>query len=184
MKVYFGTSPRIKEKYPKQIGEIYRLIENFGYVHTSDWIERVEAKQFYKLTEAELQAHQQDTERAIRRADICIFEASLTSLSVGFLVSMALSNSKVVIVLSQNENSLLIFRSVKSLSLVTLTYNVDDLEEKLKGALEDAKKKISVRFNFFIPRDLLVYLDWVAKSVGLSKGEYVRNLIEKETRKR
>lgn len=184
MKVYFGTNPRNKESYPEFVLKIYGLIEKFGLEHTSDWVKGVTAENFYRMTERETEAHYKDTEKAIKRADICIFEASSSSMSVGFLVSQALNLGKPVIVLSRNQGSLFIFKSIKSRQMTTLVYARDNLEKRLKEAITKAASFLNVRFNLFIPRSLMAYLDWVTKDVGVNKSEYIRMLIEKEAKKR
>jgi len=184
MKVYFGTSPRNKEKYPELILRIFDLISKFGLEHTSGWVKTVTAERFYKMTEEETKDHFNKTEKAIKKADICIFEASSVSMSVGFLTSQVLTLGKPVIVLSQNQDSLFIFRSVKSKQIITLIYNEENLEVKLKEAIDKAVSSINLRFNLFIPRNLMAYLDWATKDVGVNKSEYIRMLIEKEVKKK
>ena len=184
MKVYFGTSPRNKEKYPELILRIFDLISKFGLEHTSDWVKTVTTERFYKMTEEETEDHFKNTERAIKKADICIFEASTTSMSIGFLASQVLNLGKPVVVLSQNQDSLFIFRSIKSKQIITLVYNHQNLEIKLKEAINWATSLTNLRLNLFIPRNLMAYLDWVTKDVGMNKSEYIRTLIEKEVKKK
>jgi hypothetical protein len=184
MKVYFGTSPRNKDKYPDLISKIFELIGEFGLEHTSDWVKNVVAKNFYEMTEKESADHYKKTEKEIKAADICIFEASSASASLGFLASQAMNLGKPIIVLSQNQDSLFIFKSIKSKQMITLVYNQQNLETKLKEAIDKAAFSINLRFNLFIPRNLMAYLDWVTKNVGVNKSEYIRMLIEKEVKKK
>ncbi len=183
MKVYFGTSPRIKDKDPELILVIYRLIEKFGYGHTSKWVKEVSSEKFYAMSDKELTDHHRQTEKAIKSADICVFEASTRSLSVGYLTNFALENGKVVIVLSQNKDSLLLFRSTAEKSLISVVYDKDNLDKKLKEALNQASGQADVRFNFFIQSSLLSYLDWVSNTRRIPRSVFLRDLIEKEMKK-
>jgi len=183
MKIYFGTSPRIKDKYPELIGDIYGLISKLGGRHTSDWVKNVSPVEFYKLGVKELDGHQKKISKAINLADICIFEVSLHSLSIGYLVNYALEHGKSVIVMGQDLKPLTIFRSLSSDKLISFVYNKGNLEEKLKKALSEAVGKNDVRFNFFVSPKILNYLDWVAKTKRIPRSVFLRGLIEKEMRK-
>jgi len=183
MKVYFGTSPRVKDKDPELIEKIYQLIEKFGYKHTSSWVRDISAEKFYALSESEMGEHHKKTIVAIKAADICVFEVSGHSLSVGYLANYALENGKVVVVLGQNQESLKLLNSVKSDNLLTLVYTVVTLESGLRKVLDEASKKSDVRFNFFVNPKILAYLDWVAQKRMVPRSVFLRNLIEREMKK-
>lgn len=183
VKVYFGTSPRVKDRDPGLIERVYQLIDKFGYKHTSSWVRDISAEKFYALSEDEMGEHHKNTIAAIKAADICVFEVSGHSLSVGYLVNYALENGKVVVVLSQNQESLKLLNSVKSDNLLTLVYTVANLESGLKKVLDEASKKSDVRFNFFVNPKILAYLDWVAQKRMVPRSVFLRNLIEREMKK-
>jgi len=183
MKVYFGTSPRIKERDPKIIDRIYKIIETCGYRHTSKWVKEMTSEGFYGMSEKDLTFHHKQTETAIKAADICVFEASTRSLSVGYLANFAIENGKVVVILSQNKESLLLFRSVTSEQVLSVVYDEKNLDDKLKEALDEASSRTDVRFNFFITPKLLSYLDWVAQKRRVPRSVFLRELIEREMKK-
>jgi len=183
MKVYFGSSPRIKEQYAKEIKHIYELVEKFGFKHTSNFIVEVEPKKYYGLGAEELNNLHQKTLRSIKRADICVFEASLHDLSVGFLINYSLDLGKTVIILSQSKEVPFSFESMKSENLVLVCYSGKSLEEKLKRALEQAKKRIDIRFNFFVTPQIVSYLNWLSGKRRIPRAVYLRSLIEREMKK-
>ncbi len=120
----------------------------------------------------------------IRKADVCVFEVSIGDLSIGFWVWSALSMGKAVILLGKSEKVLALFEGIGPNSMITVVYKDGDLKEKLDLALKQAGTLVNTRFNLFIPRELMAYLDWVAKNLGVNRSEYIRKLIEKEVRRR
>jgi len=183
MKVYFGTSPRIKERFPDIINEIFDQIQRFGYKHTSRWVKEVKPADFYNLSIKDLDEHQSQTMKAIRDSEVCVFEVSIHSLSVGYLTNYALENGKVVIVMSQNEEPWNLFKSIKSDKLLTVEYKRSNIKEKLEDAFRKAQENSDVRFNFFVSPKILNYLDWVAKKRMEPRSVFLRKLIEKEMKK-
>jgi hypothetical protein len=183
MKVYFGTSPRIKDEYPEIIMDIYKHIKKLGYSHTSDWVEKVNPKAFYKLSSKEFEDHNLKSIESIKKADICVFEASLPSLSVGYLVNFSLDLGKQVVVLTQSENPSFMFGKVRFNSFNLISYSKNTLHDKLGIALKKASDGTDVRFNFFVSPKILNYLDWVAQKRMIPRSVFLRNLIEREMKK-
>jgi len=183
VKVYFGSSPRTKEKYPESIRSIFEKIKKMGYVHTSDWVYKISPEEFYALSDKEMEKHHKEMMASIKRADICVFEVSVHSLSVGYLVNFSLETGKTVVVVSKNNSSLFLFKNINSDRLITVTYSDSNLDEKIGEALESASKGVDVRFNFFVSSKILAYLDWIAKTKRVPRSVFLRNLIEREMKK-
>jgi len=183
VKVYFGSSPRTKEKCPESVRSIYEKIKKMGYIHTSDWIYKISPEKFYASSGEDMEEHHKEMMASIRRADICVFEVSVHSLSVGYLVNLSLEMGKTVVVASKNNSSLFLFKNVNSDKLITVVYNDANLDKKIEEALGSASKGVDVRFNFFVSPKILAYLDWVAKTKRLPRSVFLRNLIEKEMKK-
>jgi hypothetical protein len=183
MKVYFGTSPKIREINPKLVDTVFDLIQKMGHVHTSKWVKGITSTEFAKLTAEELDDHHKKTVLAIKKADVCVFEVSSHSLSVGYLVNLSLENGKVVILLTQSVELPTIFRAIKSDKLITAHYNDKNIEKVLEDALKKAKNVTDVRFNFFVSPKILSYLDWVAQKRMEPRSVFLRDLIEKEMKK-
>lgn len=183
MKVYFGTSPKIREINPELVDRVYDLIQKMGHSHTSKWIKGVSSAEFGKLNANELDEHHKKTVLAIKKADVCIFEVSSHSLSVGYLVNLSLENGKVVVLLTQGAELPTIFRAIKSDKLITASYNDKNIENVLVSVFTKAKSVTDVRFNFFVSPKILNYLDWVAQKRMIPRSVFLRNLIEREMRK-
>ncbi|MDP2860314.1 MAG: hypothetical protein Q8N98_01210, partial [bacterium] len=61
MKIYYGTSPRTKERYGKEALAIYETLKKLGYELTSDFVAKVDPKKFYSQSTAEFNLHHKDT---------------------------------------------------------------------------------------------------------------------------
>ena len=183
MKIYFGSSPRIKEQYAKEIERLYELIKKLGFKHTSNFINEVEPKAYSQLEPEELNLLHQKTLREIKKADVCVFEASLQDLSVGFLINFALDVGKTVIVLSQSKDEPSLLPHIKEENLIFVSYTPKDLEEKIKEALEQARGRGDIRFNFFVTPQILSYLNWLSGRRRIPRAVYLRSLIEREMKK-
>lgn len=181
--IYFGTSPRTIVSSKRDVLRIYDLIKKFGYGHTSDFVTNVNPEQFYMLSTKEFNVHHKKTLKDIGRADVCVFEASIHSLSVGYLASYALDIGKSVVVLSKDRDLPLLFRLVESEDLFFVYYDAKTLEKELKRALEAAVGRVDVRFNFFISAEMAAYLDKVAKKRRVPRSVFIRELIEAEMKR-
>jgi len=183
MKVFFGTSPRIKTSYPDSIHLIYKIIKDLGYSHTSNWVDRVDPKSFYEMTSIELENHNERILKELKSADICVFDTSLPSLSVGYLINMSIDLSKQVIVLTQSDSPSFVLGWVKSDALFLVKYTTENVVKLLKELLKKAEDNSDVRFNFFVSPKILNYLDFVAKHRMVPRSVFLRNLIEREMKK-
>lgn len=176
MKVYFGTSRRIKKIYKDEVEEIYRLIKEYGFEHTSNFVIQATSKKIGQL-------HREAIE-GIKKADICVFEASRHSLSVGYLINYSLNLNKPVVVLSQSRTVSEIFEQLNLPRLIFVFYQeLGELRRRLRKILRKAASQVDIRFNFFITPLLLNYLDWVAEEKRIPKSVYLRELIEKDMRR-
>jgi predicted DNA binding CopG/RHH family protein len=64
--------------------------------------------------------------------------------------------------------------------LQVVEYELEDLYQVLKDAVEYAFKKVDVRFNFFISPKQLAFLNRIAKDKGIPRSAYIRNLLDVE----
>jgi len=183
MKVFFGTSPRIKTSNPEIVHQIYQKIKELGYTHTSNWVDSVDPKSFYEMTSTELEDHNERILKELKNADICVFETSLPSLSVGYLINMSVDLGKQVIILTQNTSPSFVLGWVKSDAVSVIKYAASNVDEILGEALNKAGENSDVRFNFFVSPRILNYLDFVAKKRMVPRSVFLRNLIEKEMKK-
>jgi len=183
MKVFFITSPRAKKTRNENIEKIYKLFEKLGCKHTCEFIMRVDVDRFYSGDQKYVSDCYKDMVDGVKQAEFAIFEASADSLAVGYLVNLALSQGKPVIVLHLGDYSPYLFENIQDEKLVVMQYEIHSLERTLKQAIDIAREQVDVRFNFFISPSIGTYLDWVSKNKKIPRAVYLRKLIEEDMKK-
>ncbi len=184
MKVYFTASLRGMQFYEQYYNKIYSEIEKLGYIHLDKEIFDLNRVQYY--SELETTGREQNVDlykrkiKSLQKADVCVFEVSLHSLSIGFQIEKALNYLKPTIVLYLEENKPYFLDGVDNEKLILSSYNSKNIHDVLKKCFEIAQKKKEQRFNFFLSPDLLNYLEEASRKKGTTKSMYVRNLIEKD----
>jgi len=113
--------------------------------------------------------------------DLVLAEASYPSnVQVGFLIGWLLAKGKPVILLYQEDKDPSFIDRHFDKRLVKSEYNLSNLDEVLDWVLEEVGHNIDRRFTFFISSDIDAYLDKVVASQGVSRAEFIRNLIENQ----
>lgn len=179
MKVFFVSAPRAKKTLGSILQKLYKEITKLGYIHTSDLLTKPVIEFESEMKEgkkAEIDFYQ-DMVESIKKADICVFEASTPSLGVGYLVDKALSLSKPTIILFYKDYKSFLLPGIEDEKLVVYSYSDKNYQSILKKAFKEAKEKRDKRFNFFISPKLLNYLELVSKKENLTKSQFIRNLI-------
>lgn len=110
-------------------------------------------------------------------------EVSYPSVSVGYLISMALDLGKPTILLYKGKSEPNLLSSLVSDKLQVLNYNSKaELEKELSSSIDYASQQADVRFNFFISPQIGLYLDWISKNKRVPRAVYLRRLIEEDMR--
>lgn len=185
MKVCFVASIKNKDSNLKYYEEIIKVLKESGdkvfYDHVMD---NSQANLDSLSEDKKVQFHKRVIDQ-IKKSDLVVAEITSQSLSVGFLISMALDLSKPTILLYRGSSKPNIISTLEeSDKLIVESYlENDDIERVLVGALNKAKGKSDVRFNFFVSPKILAYLDWVAQKRMVPRSVFLRNLIEREMKK-
>jgi hypothetical protein len=95
----------------------------------------------------------------------------------------ALEEGKPVVLLHLESLQPYFAEGIQNERLQILSYTEETIKEVLEYALEIAKEKMDIRFNFFIPPKIGVYLDWVAKNRKLPRAVFIRKLIEEHMKR-
>ncbi len=181
MKVFFAASQRGKRYFVEEYKAIYELLSQLGYSHLDQTLIKTKSDEFYDgLDKGGRDAYVNFYNRNVKylqEADINIFECSLHSLSIGFMVQKSLEYVKPTIVLYLEGKTPYFLAGNKEENLIVKSYNANNLKKVLSEALEEAKEKTDKRFNFFINPSLLAYLNKVAREKGITKSTFIRNLI-------
>lgn len=184
MKVFLISTPRAKGKFRENYRLLYDEIGKMGYTHVTDFIHTT-SDDFYDKMEHGREEHKKfytNMIKGIQSADICVFETSVPSLGVGFLIQSALDYSKPTIVLYYQDNTAYFLSGIDDEKLIVKSYDDKNYKKILKNALEQAREKRDKRFNFFLSPKLLNYLETVSTEQGVTKSKILRDLIVENMR--
>lgn len=181
MKVYFTASLRGAEDYRELYKNIFEEIRKAGYIHLDEEIFQLHSTDYYKELEKKGRDAYVDLYKrkvkSIQSSDICIFECSMHSLSIGFQIQKALEYNKPVVALHYKNDIPHFLSGIHDDKLLIREYDEKNLKKVIKQALNDARERRDKRFNFFISPKLLSYLEDTSKKEGLTKSKFIRNLI-------
>lgn len=180
MKIFFTASLRGQTDYGKYYTKIAQTVEKLGLKNLDDEIFKLSPSYYDSLQKQGRDAYVDLYDRKISRlnsADICMFECTLPSLSIGFLIQKALDFNKPVIILYFDQNTPQFISGISEDKLIVRQYTEKNIESVVEESIEEAKHLQDKRFNFFISPNLLTYLEKASKREGITKSTFIRNLI-------
>jgi len=187
MKVFFSSSRRGRQYFDHYFWMISKYLDKMGYENINSELMDTNNKEFFKeMEESGPKFFSKTYQSLIKKvivSDIAIFECSLHSLSIGFLIEKALELNKPVIVLYLKEHLPDFLAGIQDEKFQIVEYSEENLEEKLSNAILKARNLMEKRFNFFISPTLLTYLNKAAKENGITKSTFIRNLILDDMKK-
>lgn len=187
MKVFFTASQRGKKEFGEYYKRIYNHLEKIGYQHVDPMIMDVNEKEFYKqLDEKGYERHEwlfANFVNQVKKTNIVVFELSLHSLSIGFMTEKALEIGRPVVILYLKGHLPYFLAGVNNEDLQLVEYTPANLEKKIEKAMNDARQLVTTRFNFFISKNMLNYLNKISKDNQISKSTFIRNLINEHKKK-
>jgi hypothetical protein len=185
MKVYFDATPSKLDKYQKNYQTIGKAIIELGHQLTSRWLLDFD-ESFFRMPRDEWVNHYRDIISSLEKADVGVFDISVSSTSVGQLIQQALIWKKPVIALKDHKSAYNIFLDgageVES-KLILVEYNLENIKAKLKEAFEYVEEWLESRFTLILNTRIRRHLDKVAKT-GIARSEYIRKLIEQDIKKK
>lgn len=180
MKIFLNASPRGDKEFGKHYKIIYNELTKLGYQHVNHEVVKYNSEQFKKDMEmgrkAQIDLYGRKI-KAIKLADICIYETSLHSLGIGFLVNKSLEQGKPTIVLYYKNNIPHFISGAEDEKLIVREYTEENIKDVLKEAITVARERRDKRFNFFISPKLLDYLEKASSQQGVTKSKFIRNLL-------
>jgi hypothetical protein len=183
MKAYFTASVLGGERYLGNYVRIVKVLEELG-LEVYEQTTKVSKNYVHKeISDENKVKYYKQVLRWMNQADVIVVEASYSSLSIGHEITVALDKGKPVIVLYSESDAPHFLIGVQSDKLIVQKYKLGDLKRVLKDCLDYATEQRDTRFNFFVPRRLSSYLDWVAKKNRISRAVYLRQLIKSEMKK-
>lgn len=134
----------------------------------------------YNKDEKKLNNFQKKLEKSIKDTDIVVADVTNPDIKVGYDISAALNEKKVVIAL-QKEKSAKTISSVHGNSTRTLLkkeYTDTNITDIVGEAIEEAKSKLDTKFILIISPEIDRYLDWASQTKRMHKAQIVRSAIE------
>ncbi len=187
MKIFFNASLAGKGKYLKEYETIIKTMTRMGHTVYSEHIISRDAEKVRKQSNEEHERDYRRVREQIEKSDVMVVEATYPSIGVGHIISIALQNYKSVLILYRSPEAPHGMLVGDPERLIFIRKYSPDQPEKLKAILEkfldNAKKKLlNVRFNMMIDKEEEEYLDMVSRMKGISKSDFVRQLIDKSLR--
>ena len=181
MKVFFQASHIQRGKYESFYQRIYNELKKVGYSILSDEIISISTKKYYSQVEDQdktvLQKLYDDNIKKIEGADINVFEVSVPSIGIGYLIEHSLQAGKPTVVLYIEGNPVYFLLGADDDKLVVSSYTSKTLESTVSNSLIAAREVRDKRFNFFISQKILEYLDRASSQKGVTKSQFIRELI-------
>ena len=181
MKIFFTASFSGKAKYQNYFDMIVRSIEGTGVELISP------EKGNYKtlLTETDIKRlktdrsiHYEAIKKGILWADLVIIEISQQDFQLGHEATLAVQNKKPVLCLSLHEDF-----SIKIINryFYGAKYNQYNVKTIIKDFIYKHQREIlSERFNFFLSKSQLKFLETESAKAGSNASELLRRLIDRE----
>lgn len=181
MKVFFTASQKGKGYFEQYYKRIVEETEIMGFlILKDDIIDAKEEEYYHRLKNGgkeESNKLYHNKLKALQEADVCVFETTVPSFCVGYLVAKSLELNKPTIILYFKENTPYFLLGVNNEKLISRNYNDSNLNKILEEAYKTAGQLRDKRFNFFITPDLLNYLDKTSRTSNVTKSMFIRKLI-------
>jgi predicted HicB family RNase H-like nuclease len=180
MKVYFTSSITGLNKFRKNCEKVSQILRKNRHKVCEDFL-KITKEQDRKETEKKSDFIYEYIIKKINEADIFIGEMSYRSTPVSYQLTYALEHKKPCLYLYEKDNGNpvhAVFKGNPSKYLTIIEYEAVDLEDIIDGFIKKSKKLMMRRFNFLIPAELDDKLRIKAAIEGVSKGEYLRKIIE------
>ncbi len=183
-----GSATNIKEDLP-YFRRIVKTIKDADGTLAQDWVEdtyqNVEVKKVQQ-EDVDWQTIMQETLDAISRADVVIIEVTNYTFSQGFQAATALQQKKPVLLVSRAPLNKHLVSGYKSRDSKMAEYKTEQELDKIVTQFirENTISTKDLRFNMFIDRPIYNYLRSVSYETGKNKSEIIRELINREIRKK
>jgi hypothetical protein len=180
MKIFFVGSPRALKEHKNELTKIYHTITQLGHENLYHLVINSNPDTFYNKNETQINFHFKTTSQALHAADLLIVEASIHSLSMGYLVRMGEELDKPVIVMYKSGSEPFFFSGNTYERLLLVEYTLESIKENLTQALSYASDLLDTRFNLFLSPQMNSYLKWITKRNRTNRSTYIRQLLQNE----
>ena len=183
MKIYFSAPiSNIEESTKDRYSQIVDTLKKLGHNVLYDHLLNKSKEYFNKQSPKESLESQRSMTKRKNQADLIVIEASTPSFGIGQEIAYSLQNNKQVIILYLEGHKPHILQDEGQDLLFIHEYNLIGLSKTLSKAIEEARDKVDVRFNFYISPEIGRYLDWISQTKKLPRSVFLRGLVEKHMR--
>lgn len=181
MKVFFTASYEGKEYLQKYYDMVIDAIQFTGVEVISpelgNYKKLLKPLEMHSLKSDE-QIHYEAIRRGILWADAVIIEVSHEDFQLGHEATLAIQDKTPVLCMSINENY---GKRIHNRFFTGVKYNQYNVRDTVIDFIVKNKDNVlSERFNLFVSKTHLNYLDKMSKETGMNKSEYLRELLEKD----
>jgi hypothetical protein len=184
MKIFFTASQKGKPQFGSYYEQIVLSLQKTGNEVIVDPNLTLNPDVFYHqfegpTTSEELKDFYEQMMEGVREADVCVFDCSYRSVSVGTLIDRALDLNKPVVCLYYKGNRPLFLAAVGVVeeTLSVCEYADDTIEVVVTNAIRKSSDHRLKRVNFLISPSLLTQLETICKAEGITKSRLIRKLI-------
>lgn len=180
MKIFFTGSPRALriQDYKNDLNKIFQSLEKHGK-NLSRLVIDADPDEFYKLDYDGVAKHYQVTIDHLKNADVVVAEVSMQSMSMGYLVNMALNLSKPTLCLYRGGKSPFFLSGISDLNLIISEYDNGSIDEIVSDAFDYFSGTKDRRFNLMIPPAMHSFLSDEANRRQTTKAGIIRDSIKK-----
>ena len=181
MKLFFNASLMGKKEFAQNNKAIYDALIRSGHKMLAAPVMDNSTENVAKETAKEASSYYDKLVKWIKAADVCVFETSYPSTSIGHEIAVALGMSKPVIAFHVKEAPKnMVLDSIRDDKLQVIDYSLNKIDLLVDDAIAYALDQSDTRFNFFISPQIGTYLDKVSKERRLPRAVYLRRLIEED----
>jgi len=182
MRVFFTASKQGRQYFDYYYQQIINILDCEGYKNINKGYLQKNNKTVKKQQKKSTSKNYSDLNKLlikeISNADICIFECSFQTLTIGYLIEKSLEMNKPVVGLCLENHVPDFLIGLEDEKFQLVEYNKDNLSGLLKKSILKANFLTNKRFNFFISSSMFAYLSKVSKKLSVTKSTFIRNLIE------
>jgi len=182
LKIFYTASFYGKSKYQTAYDLVLKKIEenpgvNIFGTEKGNYLELLDKSKSNKISDKNLM-HYEAVRKGILWADAVIMETSNEDFQLGYEAGMAVQLQKPILCLSLIEERSLKIRSPYFQGHKYNKYNLGLIIRDFILYLK--KEKLSERFNCFLSKEQINYLEVMAQKEGANKSEYLRKLIDND----
>jgi len=180
MKIYFSAPlSNIESSDKSHYLLITETLKKLGHNVLFDHLLNKDKAFLEKQTPKESLENQRLMTKRKNQADLVVIEASTPSFGIGQEIAYSLQNNKQVVILYLTGHKPHILQDEGQDLLLIYSYTAETLTETLTKAIQEAREKVDVRFNFYISPEIGRYLDWISQSKKLPRSVFLRGLVER-----